>query len=222
MPAKFTHLHTHSHYSLLEALPQVDKLVKFAKAQGSEALALTDNANMFGAIEFAQECEKAGIKPIFGYDAFTAVDTIELKRHRIDDKNGRLVLLAETMEGYRNLLKLASVAYLDGFYYRPRIDRNLLRQHGAGLIALAGPRSDIGKWLKDGNTEDAEKRLREYIDIFGKENFFFELLYQPDDAGQKDVNDAFIALAGKFGVGCTASRNVYYLKPEEAEARSLL
>ena len=222
MPARFTHLHTHSHYSLLEALPQVDKLVKFAKGQGAAALALTDNANMFGAIEFAQECEKAGVKPIFGYDAFTAVETIELKRHRIDDKNGRLVLLAETMEGYKNMMKLASVAYLDGFYYRPRIDRNLLRQHGKGLIALAGSRSDIGKFLAETNPEAARERLKEYIDIFGKENFFFELVYQPDSPDQKEKNDAFVALAKEFGVGVVASRNVYYLKPEEAEARSLL
>jgi len=222
MPARFTHLHTHSHYSLLEALPQVDKLVKFAKAQGAGALALTDNANMFGAIEFAQECAKAEIKPIFGYDAFVAVDTIDLKRHRIDDKNARLVLLAETMEGYKNLMKLASVAYLDGFYYRPRIDRNLLRQHGKGLIALAGSRSDIGKFLAETNPEAAKERVKEYLDIFGKENFFFELVHQPDSPDQKEKNDAFVELGKEFGVGVVASRNVYYLKPEEAEARSLL
>jgi len=222
MPARFTHLHTHSHYSLLEALPQVDKLVKFAKSQGAEALALTDNANMFGAIEFAQECEKAGIKPIFGYDAFVAVETIELKRHRIDDKNARLVLLAENMEGYKNLMKLASVAYLDGFYYRPRIDRNLLRQHGKGLIALAGSRSDIGKFLAETNPEAAKERIKEYLDIFGKDNFFFELIHQPDNPEQKEKNDQFIELGKEFGVGVVASRNVYYLKPEEAEARSLL
>lgn len=222
MPARFIHLHTHSHYSLLEALPQIKKLVKFGKAQGSKALALTDNANMFGVIEFVQECQKAEIKPIIGYDAYVAVETIDLKRHRIDDKNSRLVLLAETMEGYKNLMKLASAAYLDGFYYRPRIDRNLLRQHGKGLIALAGPRSDIGKWLNDGDDEKVEARLKEYLEIFGKDNFFFELIHQPDNPAQKEINDAFVALGKKFGVGVVASRNVYYLKPEEAEARTLL
>ncbi|MFA5853486.1 MAG: DNA polymerase III subunit alpha [Patescibacteria group bacterium] len=222
MPAKFTHLHCHSHYSLLEALPQVDKLVKFAKSQGATAVALTDNGNMFGVIEFVQECQKAEIKPIIGYDAFVAVDTIDLKRHRIDDKNGRLVLLAETMEGYKNLMKLASVAYLDGFYYRPRIDRNLLRQHGKGIIALAGPRSDVGKALVDGDMEKARERAVEYRDILGAENFFFELVYQPDSPTQKETNDAFIALGKELSIGVVASRNVYYLKPEQAEARSLL
>ncbi len=222
MPAKFTHLHTHSHYSLLEALPQVDKLVKFAKSQGATAVALTDNGNMFGVIEFVQECQKAEIKPIIGYDAFVAVDTIEMKRHRVDDKNSRLVLLAETMEGYKNLMKLASAAYLDGFYYRPRIDRNLLRQHGKGIIALAGPRSDVGKWLADGDLEKARERAAEYRDILGAENFFFELLYQPDSPTQKETNDAFVALGKELGIGVVASRNVYYLKPEQAEARSLL
>lgn len=222
MSAKFTHLHVHSHYSLLEALPQVDKLVKFAKAQGAGALTLTDNGNMFGAIEFAQECEKAEIKPIFGYDAYVAVDTIDLKRHRIDDKNGRLVLLAENMEGYKNLMKLASVAYLDGFYYRPRIDRNLLRQYGKGLIALAGPRSDIGKFLAEENHDKAKERLLEYLEIFGPDNFFIELLHQPDSPSQKEVNEELFALAKECGAAVSASRNVYYLKTEEAEARSLL
>jgi DNA polymerase-3 subunit alpha len=219
---RFTNLHTHSHYSLLEALPQVDKLVKFAKGQGASAVALTDNANMFGTIEFVQECQKAGIKAIIGYDAYVAVETIEMKRHRVDDKNGRLVLLAETMEGYKNLMKLASVAYLDGFYYRPRIDRNLLRQYGKGLIALAGPRSDIGKLLSEESQDKGKERLKEYLDIFGKDNFFFELIHQPDSPTQKQTNDEFIALGKEFGVGVVASRNVYYLKPEEAEARSLL
>lgn len=222
MPARFTHLHTHSHYSLLEALPQVDKLVKFAKKQGATALALTDNANMFGAIEFAQECAKAEIKPIFGYDAFVAVETIDLKRHRVDDKNSRLVLLAETMEGYRNLMKLASAAYLDGFYYRPRIDRNLMRQYGAGLIALAGSRSDVGKFLLNHEEDRARERLKEYVEIFGKDNFFLELVHQPDVPTQQETNASFAALAKEFGIGTVASRNVYYLKPEEAEARTLL
>ncbi len=200
----------------------MDKLVKFAKSQGSTAVALTDNGNMFGTIEFVQECQKAEIKPIIGYDAFVAVETIEMKRHRIDDKNTRLVLLAETMEGYKNLMKLASVAYLDGFYYRARIDRNLLRQHGKGIIALAGPRSDIGKWLIDGDLEKARERAKEYLEILGSEHFYFELIHQPDSPTQKETNDAFVALGKELGVGVVASRNVYYLKPDEAEARSLL
>jgi DNA polymerase-3 subunit alpha len=222
MSAKFTHLHTHSHYSLLEALPQVGDLVKHAKTQGAKALALTDNGNMFGTIEFVQECQKAEIKPIIGYDAFVAVDTIDQKRHRIDDKNTRLVLLAETMEGYKNLLKLASVAYLEGFYYRPRIDRNLLRAHAKGLIALAGGRSDIGRALENGEEDKATARLKDYLEIFGPEHFFIELLHQPDNPTVQEANAALLKLARVHGVGVVASRNVYYLRPEQSEARKLL
>jgi DNA polymerase III alpha subunit len=133
-----------------------------------------------------------------------------------------LVLLAETMEGYKNMMKLASVAYLDGFYYRPRIDRNLMRQHGKGLIALAGPRSDIGKFLTESNMDKAKERTKEYLEIFGKDNFFFELVHQPDSPSQKEIDDSFIAIGKELGVGVVASRNVYYLKPEQAEARTLL
>jgi DNA polymerase-3 subunit alpha len=220
--SKFVHLHTHSHYSLLEALPFVDELAKRAKKQGSDAVALTDNGNLFGTIEFVQECEKAGVKPIIGLDAYVALDTLHDKRHRIDDKSYRLVLLAENMEGYKNLMKLSSIGYIEGFYYRPRIDRNVLRQHSKGLIALSGGRSDVARLMESSETDKANERLAEYLDIFGRDNFFFELQYQPDAPEQKDTNDMLLKLAREHDVKVVAGRAVYYLDPDDAEGRKLL
>ncbi|MDP2641965.1 MAG: DNA polymerase III subunit alpha [bacterium] len=134
---KFVHLRTHSHYSLLEALPKISELVKKAKLSGMEALALTDSGNLYGAIEFYKECKDQGIKPIIGVDFYVAVRTRHDKEARIDNERSRLILLAENNTGYRNLLKLVTDSYLEGFYYKPRIDRELLEKYNDGLIAIA-------------------------------------------------------------------------------------
>ncbi|MDP2651333.1 MAG: PHP domain-containing protein [bacterium] len=144
----------HSHYSLLEALPKIPNLVKYAVKNKMPALALTDSGNLYGAIEFYQECTKAGIKPIIGVDFYVASRTRHDKEARIDDHRARLVLLAENEEGYKNLLKLVSASHLEGFYYKPRIDRELLEKYQTGLIAIA-------------------KEEKYYKEIFG-ENFFLE------------------------------------------------
>ena len=135
--SRFVHLHTHSHYSLLEALPKIPDLVKYAKKAGMEALALTDSGNLYGAIEFYKECKAQGIKPIIGVDFYVALRTRNDKEARIDNERSRLVLLAENNIGYQNLLKLVSASYLEGFYYKPRIDRELLEKYNEGLIAIA-------------------------------------------------------------------------------------
>ena len=152
--SKFAHLRTHSHYSLLEALPKIPDLVKKAKAAGMEALALTDSGNLYGAIEFYKECKENGIKPIIGVDFYVANRSRHDKENRIDTANSRLVLLAENMDGYKNLLKLVTYSYIEGFYYRPRIDRELLEKYNKGLIAIA-------------------KEEKYYREIFG-DNFFLE------------------------------------------------
>src|SRR3989338_8119167 len=122
----FVHLHVHSHYSLLEALPKIPELVAAAKADGQTALALTDNGNLYGAIEFYKECKEQKIKPIIGVDFYVAPRTRHDKEHRVDDSPTRLVLLAKDKQGYKNLIQLVTKAYLEGFYYRPRIDRELI------------------------------------------------------------------------------------------------
>src|SRR3990167_1614225 len=132
----FTHLHTHSHYSLLEALPKIPDLIAKAKKCGMETLALTDSGNLYCAIEFYKGCKAQGIKPIIGVDFYVAARTREDKEARVDSNRTRLVLLAENETGYKNLLKLVTASYLEGFYYKPRIDRELLERHNDGLIAI--------------------------------------------------------------------------------------
>lgn len=143
--SKFVHLHTHSHYSLLEALPKIPDLVKKAKQLGMDTLALTDSGNLYGAIEFYKECKKQDIKPIIGVDFYVASRTRNDKEVRIDNERGRLVLLAENNAGYQNLLKLVTASYLEGFYYKPRIDRELLQKYNDGLIAI----SKEPKWYQE-------------------------------------------------------------------------
>ena len=133
---KFIHLHTHSHYSLLNALPKVDALIKTAKNDGMNAIALTDSGNMYATIEFIQECTKAEIKAIIGVDFYIAARTRLDKEHRLDNKHTRIVLLAKNMDGYRNLIKLVSRSNLEGFYYKPRIDRELMEELNDGLVAI--------------------------------------------------------------------------------------
>ncbi|MEK7452191.1 MAG: PHP domain-containing protein, partial [Patescibacteria group bacterium] len=137
-PSPFIHLHVHSMYSLLDALGDVSDLVDRAKEFGYDALALTDHAGLYGAVEFYEAAMKAGIKPILGVEAYLAPNTLTDKRPRIDDHPSHLTLLAETNEGYQNLLKLVSAAELEGFYYYPRVDHELLAKHSAGLIVTTG------------------------------------------------------------------------------------
>ena len=134
--SSFVHLHTHSHYSLLNALPTVRELVEAAKQNGMDALALTDNGNLYGAVEFYQTCKKDGIKPIIGIDAYLAPRTRHDREANIDKPRARIVLLAKTTGGYKNLLKLVTESYLDGFYYRPRLDRELIEKYKDGLVSI--------------------------------------------------------------------------------------
>ena len=136
MASKFIHLHTHSHYSFLQALPKVDELVEKAKKEGMDALALTDTGNMHGAIEFYKAATKAGVKPILGVDAYLAPRSRFEKDRNLDTKRSRVVLLAENNEGYQNLLALVTRSWTEGFFERPRMDKELLRERGRGLIAL--------------------------------------------------------------------------------------
>ena len=149
---KFTHLHTHSHYSLLQALPKLPELIEAAKVDGMEALALTDNGNMYGAIEFYKECQKQGIKPIIGVDAYLASRTRFDKQAGVDKDRFRLVLLCKSEIGYKNLLKLVTASYLEGFYYKPRVDIELLEKYSEGLICISGSWSgDISTAVRNRN-----------------------------------------------------------------------
>jgi DNA polymerase-3 subunit alpha len=219
MDAKdFVYLHNHSHYSLLEALPKPKALVARAKALGMNAIALTDNGALYGAVEFYKACKDAEMKAIIGADIYVAQHGMTDRRPRIDDRPYRLVLLVENEEGYRNLCAIVSAAYLQGFYYKPRVDKAFLRLHSKGLIALSGSVSgEIAHAFLGDDHEKVERLVGEYQEIFGKENFFLELINHPDMPRQVDVNNGFRALAKKTGANLVATRNVFYLEPDDRE-----
>jgi len=217
--AKFTHLHTHSHYSFLEALPKVPELVKAAVANDMDALAITDAGNIHNAIEFYKVAQKKGIKPILGVDAYIAPRTRFDKDPVQDAKRTRLVLLAENNVGYKNLLKLISASHIEGFFERPRMDRGLLREHKEGLIAiipsLAG---DVAKLLEVGDENGANAALAEYVSIFGMSHIFLEISHHPKIHGHEERMKRIIELGKKAGVPVVAQHDVYYLKPDDREA----
>src|SRR5680860_1492387 len=172
----FVHLHNHTHYSLLDGLTKIDEMVNFAKEQGSPAIAITDHGNMYGVIEFYQKAKKAGIKPIIGVEAYLASATRFDKNTREDRRSFHLLLLAKNNQGYKNLIKLTSKAHIEGFYYKPRIDWELLKEYHEGIIAssacLAG---EIPRLIVAGKLKDAEKRIKEYDELFGRGNFYLRL-----------------------------------------------
>jgi len=223
MSSRFVHLHTHSHYSLLEALPKIKDLVKHIKAQGMDALALTDHGALYGAIEFYQYANEEGIKPIIGLDAWVAEESRHLKRARIDAHPNRLTLLAENHEGYLTLIQLSSIGFLEGFYYKPRIDKELLKEHHAGLIALSGGYgSEINTHLRNGNKEAAREAILFYAELFGQGNYFLELADRPEIAEQETINQQLIELGKETGVPLVATKDTYYLKPRDVEAWKIL
>ena len=218
----FIHLHVHSHYSLLDGLPKIDQLIKEAKEQKMEAVALTDHGVMYGIIEFYQKAKAAGIKPIIGTEVYMAPNGLLNKRAKIDEKPFHLVLLAKNEEGYKNLIKLTSIAHLQGFYYKPRIDKEILKQHSEGIIALSAClQGEIPRLIINNQTKKAEEVLQEYKKIFG-ENFYLEVQDHPNLREQKTVNKAIFKLAKKYKIPLVATNDVHYLKEEDAEIQDIL
>ncbi len=214
----FVYLHNHSHYSLLEALPKPKAIVKRAKELGMNAVALTDNANLYGAVEFFKACKDAEMKPILGVDMYVAQHRMTDKRARVDDRPYRLVLLIENEEGYRNICKIVTAGFLEGFYYKPRVDKEYLRAHSKGLIALSGAvAGEVPNAASNGDMEKAKTLIAEYQDIFGKENFFLEMIHHPDMPRQVEVNEAFRKLSAETGAPLVVTRNTFYLDTEDRE-----
>ncbi len=218
----FIHLHVHSHYSLLDGLPKIDELIEEVKKQKMKAVALTDHGVMYGVIEFYQKAKAAGIKPIIGVEAYMAPNGLLDKRAKIDEKPFHLVLLAQNEEGYKNLIKLTSIAHLQGFYYKPRIDKEILKQHSKGIIALSAClQGEIPRMIINNQTKKAEEVIREYQKIFG-ENFYLEVQDHPNIHEQKIVNKTIFKLAKKYKVPLVATNDVHYLRPEDAEIQDIL
>lgn len=219
--SRFAHLHTHSHYSFLQALPKIDELVDAATKEGMTAVALTDTGNMHGAIEFYKAATKAGIKPILGVDAYVAARS-HLDRNR-DDKRSRLVLLAENMEGYKNLLALVTISFTDGLSERPLMDKELLKKYAKGLIAIIPSFSgDIVQAVNSGDAKGAAASLAEYVSIFEKDNVFLEITHHPKVEGHDKRMEEVKKLSAASGVAMVAQHDVYYIAPEDREACAVL
>ncbi len=220
--SKFIHLHTHSHFSLLQALPKIPELVSTAKKFDMEALALTDSGNMYGAIEFYKECKKQNVKPIIGLDAYMALRSRHDKQSGIDNVRSRLVLLALNETGYRNLISLVTISHLEGFYYKPRIDKKLLEKYHEGLVAIMPSFSGEVAQLAQTEKEKAKKIISWYKEIFGKENFFLEITRHDEIEGHKQKMDALVELSKESDTPLVASHDVYYISPEDKKARNTL
>ncbi len=220
---KFTHLHVHSHYSLLDGLPKIDGLIDRALELKMDSLALTDHGSLYGAVEFYKKAKAKNLKPIIGSEMYVAPERLEQKRPRLDDKNFHLLLLVKNKTGYQNLVALTTEAWLKGFYYKPRIDKELLRRKSSGLIAasacLAG---EIPQAIIQGDLKRAERLVLEYQAIFGEGNFFLEIQHHPHLAEQARVNAELIALAKKLGLPLLATNDTHYLRPEDAHAQDIL
>ncbi len=220
--SKFIHLHTHSHYSLLQALPKLPDLVKKAKEEGMEAIALTDSGNLYGAIEFYKECQKQGVKPILGVDFYVAARTRHDKEPRIDNKRTRLVLIAKDLVGYQNLIHLVTDSHIEGFYYRPRIDKELLEKYKEGLICISPSFSgDISLALKNGNEEAAKTFADFYKKNFG-DDFYLEITNHPEIDDFNARMDRLVSFANAEGINLVAAHDVYYLELSDQKARTTL
>jgi len=219
----FVHLHVHSHFSLLDGACRFEELIRETKKHGMPALAVTDHGNLFGAIEFYKTALAAGIKPILGCEAYIAPNSRFKKESKsISEAAFHLLLLVKNEKGYKNLIKLVTAAYMEGFYYRPRIDKEILSQHSEGLIATSGClSSEICHYLMRDQTDRAEKSLGEYVDIFGKDNFYIEYM----DHGiseQKKVNQALRKMESRMGLKPIATNDVHYMHREDAKAHDAL
>lgn len=223
MASKFVHLHTHSHYSLLTALPKIDDLVKAAKKLEMPALALTDNGNLYGAVEFYKTCQKVGIKPILGIDAYVAARTRNDKQAGIDSRRSRLVLLAKDLTGYKNLIKLVTISHFEGFYYKPRIDKELIETYKENLVCISPSFSGaISYALKSKDTEKAKELVMWYKSVYGDENFFLEVTHHPGIEGHQNLMKDIIDLSKETNTQLVAAHDVYYLNPEDKAARNTL
>ena len=218
----FVHLHVHSEYSLLDGAVRLDRLVKQAKEWGMPAIAVTDHGVMYGAVKFFRLAKEHGIKPIIGSEVYVAARTRFDKEARLDEHSFHLTLLAKDNEGYQNLMALVSKASIEGFYYKPRVDFALLREHSAGLIALSGCLSgQIARLLYQEQEEQAQKVLEEYLRIFGRENFYIEIQNQ-GLMEQYRLNPRLIRFARQNNVPLVATNDVHYLERADAAVQDIL
>lgn len=218
---KFVHLHVHTEFSLLDGSSRIGDLLDRTKELGMDTIAITDHGAMFGVVDFYKKAVERGIKPILGCEIYVAINKYT-EREPKDKNQYHLVLLAENNSGYRNLMKIVSEGYINGFYYKPRVDHDVLRQYSEGIIALSGCLAgEIQRYLLDGNYDKAKETALKYNEIFGQNNFFLEL----QDHGmeeQKHVNEMLIKLSRETGIPLVATNDVHYLRKEDALVHDVL
>ncbi len=218
----FAHLHTHTAYSLLDGEGTVKKVLDKAKELGQTAMAITDHGCMFGVIDFYEYAKSIGIKPVLGCEVYVAARGRKDKVHEFDSSSSHLILLAKNNEGYKNLMNMVSIGYVEGFYYRPRIDIETLRENCEGLIALSACMSGVlSKKILAGAYDEAKSAAIEFAEIFGKENYFIEI----QDHGiyeQKLLNRELVKLARELDLGIVATNDIHYVKQSDAEFQDVL
>ncbi len=219
----FVHLHVHTQYSLLDGMIRLNELFKKAKDFAMPAIAITDHGNMFGAIDFYKQAYAAGIKPIIGCELYVAPRSrFDKSTSSIGEATRHLVVLVKNMQGYRNLMRLTSAAHIEGFYYRPRVDKELLAQCSEGLIASSAClHGEIASHIVRGNMDEAKKSTLDYIKIFGEENFFLEIM-ENGIPEQKIANEGLMELSKELSIGLIATNDCHYLNREHAEAHNVL
>ncbi|MFR1904166.1 MAG: PHP domain-containing protein, partial [Veillonella sp.] len=218
----FVHLHSHTEFSLLDGISRLPDMVRRAKELNQPALAITDHGNMYAAIYFYKECVAQGVKPIIGCEVYvTEGSRLDKPEGRSRERLKHLILLAETMEGYRNLVKIVSKASTEGFNYKPRADRDLLRQYSKGIIALSACiQGEIPQYILQDNMEGAKRSIEWYIETYGKDNFFLEIQNHglPEEA---KAQEELIKLSKEYGLGIVASNDFHYVLKEDADAQDI-
>ena len=219
----FVHLHVHTEYSLLDGSNKINEYVSRVRELGMNSAAITDNGVMYGVIDFYREAKKQGINPILGCEVYVAPNSrFDREVTGGDDRYYHLVLLAENNEGYANLMKIVSKGFVDGYYYRPRVDKELLREYHRGVIALSACLAgEVQRYIVKGLYEEAKKTALEYRDIFGEGNYFLEL----QDHGIPDqalVNQQLLKMSAETGIELVATNDVHYTYAEDAKAHDIL
>lgn len=216
----FTHLHVHTQYSLLDGASKPAELLSYAKSLGMDSIAITDHGNMYGAVAFYQEAQKQGIKPIIGCECYLAPNGRKSRNDR--DPRYHLILLAENNTGYKNLARLVSLGFIDGFYRKPRIDKDIMREYSEGIICLSACiQGEVPRLLLQGDFEGACRAVEEYIDIFGKDNYFLEM-QNHGLPQEQEANKGLRKLAEKYGIGLVVTNDLHYVKKEDASAQDVL
>jgi len=220
--SKFVHLHVHTHYSLLDGMGKIPQLLDAAKEMDMEALAITDHGAMYGALEFYQQAKIRDIKPIIGLETYIAPRSMTDKVAKIDTSPLHLTLLDKNYTGYLNLIKLTSLAHLEGYYYKPRIDKKNLEKYAEGLIALSGCfKGEVSSLALSGNIEKAEKAALWYKKIFG-DDFYLEVQYQGEWDEQNIINEKLIGIGKKNNIKVVATKDVHYINKDDQEAAEVL